>query len=110
MRDATYDFHAAFDLNKAIAQTFIQRALILSFQRKHEQMIIEFEQAQAIKPMEDYTLYVLVAKARMKCQDNEGAILDLQKAIGLKPKEAQLYLHMGRCYENLKRYPDGNSY
>ncbi|KAJ3416949.1 cytochrome c oxidase subunit 1 [Chytridiales sp. JEL 0842] len=102
MKLATYDFHSAFELNSAIAQTFVQRVLVLSFQRKYEQIISEFDERSRIESIDDPDLYMLIAKARVKCNDNEGAIRDLSKAIEYNRKEPQIYLQRGICYENLK--------
>jgi hypothetical protein len=74
MNEATNDFHAAFILNASIAQTFVQRALILSFQRKFEDIIREFEQKNSIKKISDPTLLVLVAKAKIQCKDYSGIL------------------------------------
>jgi tetratricopeptide (TPR) repeat protein len=59
MSEATSDFHAAFDLNASIAETFIQRALILSFQRKYQQIIQEFEDRRRQRKVEDPALLIL---------------------------------------------------
>ena len=87
MKEATYDFHAAFELNAGIAQTFVQvinfikqvsetrkRALVLSFQRKHKQIVEEFDQKAKYEIVNDQSLYLLIAKARMKCGDNRGML------------------------------------
>jgi hypothetical protein len=91
MKEATHDFQVAFELNSNIANTFIQvsvsknfnfflmksyyikqRALVLSFQRKYQQIILEFNQLTRLETIEDPNLYMLVAKARVKVGDNEG--------------------------------------
>ncbi|KAJ3327686.1 cytochrome c oxidase subunit 1 [Blyttiomyces sp. JEL0837] len=102
MKEATYDFHSAFELNAGIAQTFVQRALVLSFQRKYKQIIDEFNQRSKLETIDDPALYMLIAKARVKCGDNEGAIADLSKALEHSRKDPQIFLHRGICYENLK--------
>ncbi|KAJ3197230.1 cytochrome c oxidase subunit 1 [Irineochytrium annulatum] len=102
MKESTYDFHSAFELNASIAQTFVQRALVLSFQRKYTQIIQEFNQRSKIENIDDPALYMLIAKARVKCNDNEGAIRDLTKALEYNKKDPQIYLQKGICYENLK--------
>ena len=72
MREATYDFHTAFDLNSQIAQTFVQRVLVLSFKKKHHQVISEFKELEKNEKVYDPSLYLLVAKARLKLADFEG--------------------------------------
>ncbi|KAJ3354248.1 cytochrome c oxidase subunit 1 [Entophlyctis luteolus] len=106
MKDAIYDFYSAFELNPGIAQTFMQRTLVLSFQRKYRQIVEEFNERIKQERLEDASLYVLVAKARIKCGDNEGAIRDLAKALEFSknkdPQISNLYLQKGICYENVK--------
>ncbi|KAJ3299237.1 cytochrome c oxidase subunit 1 [Borealophlyctis nickersoniae] len=102
MKEATYHFHAAFELNSEIAQTFVQRALVLSFQRKYHQIITEFNQRSRLEANDDPALFMLVAKARVKCGDNLGALKDLDRALELSKKDPQIYLQRGICYENLK--------
>ncbi|KAJ3123091.1 cytochrome c oxidase subunit 1 [Physocladia obscura] len=104
--NAIYDFYSAFELNPGIAQTFMQRTLVLSFQRKYYQIIAEFNERIKHERLDDASLYVLVAKARIKCGDNEGAIRDLSKALEFSkskdPQIANLYLQKGICYETIK--------
>ncbi|KAJ3259016.1 cytochrome c oxidase subunit 1 [Chytriomyces hyalinus] len=103
IKEATYDFYSAFELNPEIAQTFMQRALVLSFQRKYLQIIDEFNQRIKLEKIEDSSLYLLVAKARIKCDDNEGAIRDLAKALEFsRIKDPQIYLQKGICFVNIK--------
>ncbi|ORY43266.1 hypothetical protein BCR33DRAFT_738575 [Rhizoclosmatium globosum] len=110
MKDATYDFYAAFELNPGIAQTFMQRALVLSFQRKYQQIINEFNEKVKRERIEDPSLYVLVAKARIKVGDNEGAIKDLAKALEFsRIKDPQIYLQKGICFENIKDYTNASA-
>ncbi|KAI8610448.1 hypothetical protein BC830DRAFT_742726 [Chytriomyces sp. MP71] len=105
MKEATYDFYSAFELNPGIAQTFMQRAMVLSFQRKYVQIIEEFNQRIKLEKIEDASLYILVARARIKCDDNEGAIRDLAKALEFsRIKDPQIYLQKGICYENIKEW------
>ncbi|KAI9337807.1 hypothetical protein BDR26DRAFT_803961 [Obelidium mucronatum] len=110
MKDATYDFYSAFELNPGIAKTFMQRALVLSFQRKYPQIIDEFHERVKRERIEDPSLYVLVAKARIKVGDNEGAIRDLAKALEFsRIKDPQIYLQKGICFENIKDYVNASS-
>ncbi|KAJ1567925.1 cytochrome c oxidase subunit 1, partial [Nowakowskiella sp. JEL0078] len=102
MKEATYDFHSAFELNSSIAQTFMQRALVLSFQRKYSQILSEFASKSKLEALDDPTLLLLVAKARVKCGDNLGALVELTKALEHHRKDPQIHLHRGICYENLK--------
>ncbi|KAI9199213.1 uncharacterized protein BJ171DRAFT_632051 [Polychytrium aggregatum] len=119
MKEATHDFRAAFELNSGIAQTFVQR--------KYQQIIDEFNIRCKIGNIDDPALYMLIAKAKVKCNDNEawlaqdqgcicsglqwlvltlffisGALQDLAKAAEYNRKEPQIYLQRGICYENLK--------
>ncbi|KAJ3009221.1 UNVERIFIED_CONTAM: cytochrome c oxidase subunit 1, partial [Siphonaria sp. JEL0065] len=110
MKDATYDFYSAFELNPGIAKTFMQRALVLSFQRKYHQIIEEFNERVKRERIEDPSLYILVAKARIKVGDNEGAIKDLAKALEFsRVKDPQIYLQKGICFENIKDYANASS-
>ncbi|KAI8804058.1 hypothetical protein BJ742DRAFT_826275 [Cladochytrium replicatum] len=102
MKEATYDFHAAFELNSGIAQTFAQRALVLSFQRKFSQIIEEFNQRSRIELIDDPSLLMLIAKARVRCNDYVGALKELAKALEFNRKDPQIYLQRGICYEHLK--------
>lgn len=94
MKEATHDFHAAFELNAEIAETFVQvrlvliyveseeprsyislqRALVLSFQRKYSQIIEEFNRRSKLENIEDAQVLMLVARARVNCGDNEGGL------------------------------------
>ncbi|KAI8832186.1 hypothetical protein BC829DRAFT_422863 [Chytridium lagenaria] len=87
MKESTYDFHSAFELNSSIAQTFVQ----------YKQIISEFNQRSKLETIEDPALFMLIAKARVKCNDNE--------ALEYNKKEPQIYLQRGICYENLKDWP-----
>ncbi|KAJ3212811.1 cytochrome c oxidase subunit 1 [Dinochytrium kinnereticum] len=97
MKESTYDFHSAFELNSSIAQTFVQVKKL-----KYKQIIFEFNQRSKLETIEDPALFMLIAKARVKCNDNEGAIRDLSKALEYNKKEPQIYLQRGICYENLR--------
>lgn len=71
--DATTDFQAAFNINSNIAQTFVQRALILSFQQKHQQIIAEYDlRKENGENMTDVMLILLVAKAKVRYGDYIG--------------------------------------
>jgi tetratricopeptide (TPR) repeat protein len=105
MLEATSDFHAAFDLNTSIAETFIQRALILSFQRRYQQIVQEFEEKKRSRKMNDPALLILVAKARIRCEDYSGALLELSSVIELGVKnDPHVYLQRGICYEHLEEW------
>ena len=105
MTEATMDFHAAFDLNSSIAQTFIQRALVLCFQRKYKQVIEEYElQKKKKKRIEDPALLLLIAKARISCGDYREALIDLKTAVEYTRRDPQIYLQRGICYENLQEW------
>ncbi len=45
---------------------------MLSFQRKYEQIVSEFDSTAQFDTITDPSLYLLVAKARVKCNDNRG--------------------------------------
>ncbi|KAI9332143.1 hypothetical protein DFJ73DRAFT_64411 [Zopfochytrium polystomum] len=102
MKEATYDFHSAFELNSSIAQTFVQRVLVLSFQRKYKQIISEFQERSKLEVITDPSLYMMIAKARIKCGDNEGAIRDLLRSLEYNKRDTATYLQLGICYENLR--------
>jgi tetratricopeptide (TPR) repeat protein len=110
MAEATTDFHAAFDLNASIAQTFIQRVLILSFQRKYAQIIQEFEGRKSTQRTDDPALLMLVAKARIRCGDHRGALNELNSVLELGIKnDPQIYLQRGICYENLEEWASASA-
>ncbi|KAJ3032763.1 cytochrome c oxidase subunit 1, partial [Rhizophlyctis rosea] len=94
MKEATYDFQTAFELNADIAQTFMQR--------KYQQIISEYTQRSRFENLDDPALLMLTAKARVKCGDNYGALKDLERALDHSKKDPQIYLQRGICYENLK--------
>jgi tetratricopeptide (TPR) repeat protein len=104
--EATADFHTAFDLNASIAQTFIQRALILSFQRKHKQIIEEYDERKKRLNLttDDPGLLLLVAKARIRDGDFEGALHDLIIAGDQAQNDPQISLQKGICHEYLKNW------
>ncbi|KAJ3184569.1 cytochrome c oxidase subunit 1 [Geranomyces variabilis] len=102
MKEATYDFQTAFELNSEIAQTFMQRALVLSFQRKYAQIIDEFNKKSRLETIEDAQLFILVAKARINCKDHEGALKNLAEALKYNKREPEVYLLRGVCYEKLQ--------
>ncbi|KAJ3161681.1 cytochrome c oxidase subunit 1 [Geranomyces michiganensis] len=102
MKEATYDFQTAFELNSEIAQTFMQRALVLSFQRKYAQIIEEFNKKSRLETIEDAQLFILVAKARISCKDHEGALKNLAEALKYNKREPEVYLLRGICYEKLR--------
>ncbi|KNE64691.1 hypothetical protein AMAG_10044 [Allomyces macrogynus ATCC 38327] len=104
---AMHDFHTAFELNSGIAQTFLQRSLILSFQGKYHQIIQEFRDQQQLGARFDANLIVLVAKAKMRTGDPEGALTVLSEP-GLAA-EPQIHLHKGLCYQTLHRYADAGA-
>ncbi|KAJ3087663.1 cytochrome c oxidase subunit 1, partial [Quaeritorhiza haematococci] len=104
MKEATNDFHAAFELNSGIAQTFVQRALVLSFQRKYQQIIDESSKKSKFELNHDASLNMLVAKARMKCGDPMGALQDLQRALQISRDDPHIHLQRGICYESLKDF------
>ena len=105
VEEATIDFHAAFDLNSSIAQTFMQRALILSFQRKYKQIIEEYDQRKAANiQAKDPALLLLVAKARIRYGDFEGALTDLNSVTDQARIDHQISLQKGICYEHLKNW------
>ncbi len=62
----------------------------------------EFDEKSRYEIITDHTLYLLVAKARLKCGDNKGALRDLGKALKLKKTDPSIYLQRGICFENLK--------
>ncbi|KAI8923467.1 hypothetical protein BC831DRAFT_470816 [Entophlyctis helioformis] len=102
MAEATMDFHAAFDLNASIAQTFIQRSLVLCFQRKYKQVIEEFDERKKIQTVEDPQLLLLIAKARIRCGDFRGALRDLSSALDFSQNDPQIFLQRGICFEHLR--------
>ncbi|TPX57923.1 hypothetical protein PhCBS80983_g03494 [Powellomyces hirtus] len=106
MREATYDFQTAFELNAEIAQTFMQRALVLSFQRKYAQIIEEFNKKSRLETIEDAQLFILVAKARISGGDHEGALRNLGEALKFNKREPEVYLLRGICYERLRDWPN----
>lgn len=110
MLEATSDFHAAFDLNAAIAETIIQRALILSFQRRYQQIVNEFEERKKTRKIEDTGLLILVAKARIRIEDYVGALQELNSVIeqGVR-NDPQVFLQRGICYENLENWEAASS-
>jgi tetratricopeptide (TPR) repeat protein len=104
--EATSDFHTAFSLNGSIAQSFIQRALILSFQRKHHQIIQEYDERKKRLNLvtEEPALLLLVAKARIRDGDFLGALEDLNLASDQAGSNPQISLQKGICYEYLKNW------
>ncbi|KAK5670739.1 hypothetical protein QVD99_002513 [Batrachochytrium dendrobatidis] len=102
MAEATTDFHAAFDLNSNIAQTFIQRALVLCFQRKYKQVIDEFDEKKKTQMVDDPALLLLIAKARIQCGDFKGALRDLTSALDYSQNDPQTFLQRGICFEHLQ--------
>ncbi|KAI8896697.1 hypothetical protein BC833DRAFT_596500 [Globomyces pollinis-pini] len=103
--ESTLDFHAAFDLNSNIAQTFVQRTLILSFQRKYKQIIDEFdERKKRFKYVDDPALLLIVAKARIRYGDFQGALADLMSAGDQAKDDPQISLQKGICHERLKHW------
>ncbi|KAH9251261.1 hypothetical protein BASA81_010883 [Batrachochytrium salamandrivorans] len=101
MTEAAMDFHAAFDLNSNIAQTFIQRALVLCFQRKYKQVIDEFEEHKKTQMVDDSALLLLISKARIRCGDFKGALHDLTNALDFSQNDPQTFLLRGICFEHL---------
>jgi tetratricopeptide (TPR) repeat protein len=105
MKDATSDFYTAFELNSGIAQTFIQRALVLSFQRKYDQIVSEFDKRAKYETITDPSVYLLIAKTRVKCNnDNRGALKDLDNALRIRYKDPVLHLQRGICLDNLLEF------
>jgi tetratricopeptide (TPR) repeat protein len=81
-----------------------QRALVLSFQRKYKQIVDEFDKKSKVEYITDANLYVLVAKARLKCGDSRGALRDLSKALKYKKDDPNIHLLRGICLENLEEW------
>jgi tetratricopeptide (TPR) repeat protein len=100
---AMHDFHTAFELNAGIAQTFLQRSLILSFQGKYQQIIQEYHEKKKAGEVFDASLLVLVAKAKMRTGDVEGALEILSNSFE-GSSEPQIHLNRGLCFQSLKRY------
>ncbi|ORZ39034.1 hypothetical protein BCR44DRAFT_33344 [Catenaria anguillulae PL171] len=103
---AMLDFHTAFELNSGIAQTFLQRSLILSFQGKYAQVIKEFNEHRAKGTATfEPNLLALVAKAKMRTGDPEGALAILTDATPMgRSNEPSIHIHRGVCYQSLRRY------
>jgi tetratricopeptide (TPR) repeat protein len=110
VEEATADFHTAFDLNSSIAQTFIQRTLILSFQRKYRQIIEEYEERKREYKIvtDEPALLLLVAKARIRDGDFIGALQDLTIASGQSRDDPQISLQKGICFEYLKNWQEAS--
>jgi tetratricopeptide (TPR) repeat protein len=104
MKDATSDFYTAFKLNAGIAQTFIQRALILTFQGKYDQIVSEFDTRAKYENLSDPAVYLLIAKARVQCNDNLGALKDLDNSLKIRYKDPVVHLQRGICFENLLEF------
>ena len=52
----------------------------------------------------DPGLYIIVATAKMKCGDYEGALMDLGSALRLSEKNPNIHLLKGICYKNLNMW------
>jgi len=63
------DFTTAFELNSGIAQSFLQRALFLSFKAEFAKVIEEFGPYRLINAVTDPFIYTLVAKACIKLKN-----------------------------------------
>ncbi len=75
--------------------------MVLSFQRKYKQIVEEFDKKAKFEIISDHNIYLLIAKARVKCGDNKGALRDLTKALRIKNNDPQIFLQRGICFENL---------
>lgn len=79
--------------------------MILSFQRRYQQIIQEFEEKRKSRKIDDPALLILVAKARIRCEDYSGALEELNSVIDLGVRnDPQIYLQRGICYENLEKW------
>ncbi len=108
IQDATDDFRSAFELNPSIAQTFVQRALVLSFQGRYAQLLGEFENMELTKTASrDAVLLILVAKAKMKLKDYAGALENLAVAVRYAKREPKVYLQRGICLESMGDFAAG---
>lgn len=105
MKESTNDFQAAFELNSGIAQTFVQRVLVLSFKKQYQRIIREFQErlAKGDPKLDDSSLYMLIAKARNKCGDYSGALKDLEYAYKLSPHDSNILLQLGISLERKDR-------
>ncbi|KAJ2995748.1 cytochrome c oxidase subunit 1 [Globomyces sp. JEL0801] len=81
------------------------RTLILSFQRKYKQIIDEFdERKKRFKYVDDPALLLIVAKARIRYGDFQGALADLMSAGDQAKDDPQISLQKGICHERLKHW------
>ncbi|KAI9144604.1 hypothetical protein BKA69DRAFT_1036137 [Paraphysoderma sedebokerense] len=103
IKAAIHDFQSAFELNSGIAQTFLQRAFILSFQGEYNVILREFERLSTPE-RNDPSLLVLIAQAKIQMNDTKGAYEAMNRASDLTESEPQIFLQRGICLQNMGDY------
>lgn len=101
LAESSHDFSSAFAINGAMAVTFSQKALVLLFQQKYEQIVDDFQCELAGTSITDETVWKLLAKAYSRLGNYAGALQALKQAALLKPNDSSIYLQMGLCHYRL---------
>jgi tetratricopeptide (TPR) repeat protein len=82
--------------------------LILSFQLKYQQIIDEYQGRN--RKVEDPSLLLVVAKARIRLGDFNGALSNLSTVISLGViNDPMIYLQKGICYQNLEKWVEAEA-
>jgi tetratricopeptide (TPR) repeat protein len=103
--EAKSDFCTAFELNSSIAQTAMQKLLILSFQKKWEEIITEYENLN-LAIQQDSSIYIVIAKAFKNLNNLEGSLKVIERGIGTSPNNGNLYLEKGVILLALNNFDD----
>ncbi|ORX42469.1 TPR-like protein [Piromyces finnis] len=92
--EAKLDFCTAFELNASIAQTAIQKFLILSFQKKWEQIISEYKRTD-IEIQNDSNIYIIISRAYKNINNLEKSLKVIEKGLIVDVSNENLYLEKG---------------
>jgi protein O-GlcNAc transferase len=108
MNEAEEAFRKALALKPNFAEAHVGLGLILARRKQLSEARAQFEDAlklQGTTPAAAYSHYLL---ARVLAEDHkpDGAVIELESAIRLRPRFAEAYLGLGNVYKSLNREED----
>ncbi|TPX31519.1 hypothetical protein SmJEL517_g05131 [Synchytrium microbalum] len=106
IQDATKDFQTAFNINSSIAQTFVQRSLVLSFQGRYPEILEEYERRKESEHLDENASALLtIAKTCQKLGNLPSAIKYLDLADAKSPHDPRLHFQRGLVLKTMSEWP-----
>jgi tetratricopeptide (TPR) repeat protein len=99
-RAAIANFNKALKLDPSFLDAWIRKGVTLYDQKEHFDAEICYNEAVRLSPMSFKALYNR-GKNRLALKNYEGAVNDLDKAIGIKPKHIGALNYLGDAYSHL---------